>query len=162
MSTPSTRTEPLVGSSRRLQQRSSVDLPEPDGPITNTSSFGRTARAMPFSTSSAPNDLWSATTSRIALGGSLTRDRPVAAEGKRRVKRYACVSASTRRDRAALKRAVLSALWRDRSGIVAGQLGHAVPGRDLVRPRVRARLLAEPFLVEPGDRSVLLHALDGV
>src|SRR5262245_23061654 len=125
MSTPSTRTEPLVGSSRRLQQRSSVDLPEPDGPMTNTSSFGRTARSMPRNTSNEPNDLRRATTSRSG----------------------------------ALKR---SALWRDRSGIVAGQLGHAVPGRDLVRPRVRARLLAEPLLVEPGDRAVLLHALDGV
>ena len=29
---------PSDGSSSRLRQRSSVDLPEPDGPITNTSS----------------------------------------------------------------------------------------------------------------------------
>ena len=31
-STPSTRTEPALGSSSRLIVRSSVDLPEPDGP----------------------------------------------------------------------------------------------------------------------------------
>ena len=42
MFSPSTRTSPPVGSSSRLQQRSSVDLPEPDGPMTNTSSRGAT------------------------------------------------------------------------------------------------------------------------
>ena len=51
MSTPSMRIEPPLGSSRRLQQRSSVLLPEPDGPIMKTSCWGRTARSMPRSTS---------------------------------------------------------------------------------------------------------------
>jgi hypothetical protein len=37
-STPSTRMEPPDGSSSRLQQRSNVLLPEPDGPMMNTSS----------------------------------------------------------------------------------------------------------------------------
>src|SRR3954465_3688773 len=67
-SVPSAATEPRVGSSSRLQQRRSVDLPEPDGPMMNTSSLGATARAMPFSTSRAPKDLCSPRTSRIAIG----------------------------------------------------------------------------------------------
>src|SRR5438132_5604643 len=67
MSVPSTTTEPLVGSSSRLQQRSSVDLPEPEGPMMKTSSPCATARSMPFSTSRVPKDLWSARTSRIEL-----------------------------------------------------------------------------------------------
>src|SRR5437868_4346669 len=67
ISVPSTTTEPRVGSSSRLQQRRSVDLPEPDGPMMNTSSLGATARSMPFSTSRAPKDLCSPRTSRIAI-----------------------------------------------------------------------------------------------
>src|SRR5436190_24140854 len=65
MSAPSTNTEPLVGSSSRLQQRSSVDLPEPEGPMMKTSSPWATARSTPFSTSRVPKDLCSALTSRI-------------------------------------------------------------------------------------------------
>ena len=41
MSVPSTWIEPADASSKRLQQRSSVLLPDPDGPMTNTSSCGR-------------------------------------------------------------------------------------------------------------------------
>src|SRR3954471_20319858 len=67
MSVPSTMTTPLVGSSSRLQQRSSVDLPEPDGPMMKTSSPCATARSMPFSTSRAPKDLCSPRTSRIEI-----------------------------------------------------------------------------------------------
>ena len=50
MSMPSTTTEPDDGSSSRLRQRSKVDLPEPDGPMTNTSSRSATARSTPFRT----------------------------------------------------------------------------------------------------------------
>src|SRR3954463_1693161 len=67
MSVPSTTTTPLVGSSSRLQQRSSVDLPEPEGPMMKTSSPCATARSMPFSTSRVPKDLCSPRTSRIAI-----------------------------------------------------------------------------------------------
>ena len=42
-STPSTMIAPPVGSSSRLQQRSSVLLPEPDGPMMKTSSCARNA-----------------------------------------------------------------------------------------------------------------------
>ena len=38
------------GSSSRLRQRSRVDLPEPDGPMTNTSSRSATLRSTPFRT----------------------------------------------------------------------------------------------------------------
>jgi ABC-type phosphate transport system ATPase subunit len=39
-----------LGCSRRLRQRSRVDLPEPDGPITNTSSRSVTSRSTPLRT----------------------------------------------------------------------------------------------------------------
>ncbi len=38
--------------------RSSVDLPEPDGPRITVTSPARTARSMPLSTSSGPKLLW--------------------------------------------------------------------------------------------------------
>src|SRR3954468_4157929 len=77
MSVPSTTTEPRGGSSSRLQQRSRVDLPEPEGPMMKTSSPCATARSMPFNTSRVPKDLCSARTSRIAFIclGTLGRDR---------------------------------------------------------------------------------------
>ena len=40
-STPSTTMRPASCSSRRLMQRIIVDLPDPDGPITTTTSRGR-------------------------------------------------------------------------------------------------------------------------
>src|SRR6266852_7149269 len=46
--TPSKVMEPREGSSRR--QRRSVLLPEPEGPMMNTSSWGRTRRSMPLRT----------------------------------------------------------------------------------------------------------------
>src|SRR5947208_11064754 len=58
MSTPSTITLPEEGSSRRLRQRSSVDLPEPEGPMTNTSSRSASTRSTPFRTCRAPKCLW--------------------------------------------------------------------------------------------------------
>src|ERR1041385_6697176 len=68
-STPPSVIAPPLGSSSRLQQRSRVLLPEPDGPMMKTSSCGATLRSMPRSTSVAPNVLRSARTCRI---GSLT------------------------------------------------------------------------------------------
>src|SRR3954468_5857962 len=93
MSVPSTITTPLVGSSSRLQQRSSVDLPAPEGPMMQTRSPCATARSMPFSTSRVPKDLWSARTSRIAFIclGTLGRDR-------RRVVAFHARHAMARRD----------------------------------------------------------------
>jgi hypothetical protein len=38
MVTPSRRITPASGSTRRLMQRSSVDLPAPEGPMMNTAS----------------------------------------------------------------------------------------------------------------------------
>ena len=48
MFSPSMRMWPPVGCSSRLTQRSSVDLPEPDGPITHTTSPEAMARSMPL------------------------------------------------------------------------------------------------------------------
>ena len=41
-------------------QRRKVDLPEPDGPIRQTTSFGLTAIEIPLRTSRRPNHLWTA------------------------------------------------------------------------------------------------------
>src|ERR1043165_4798310 len=79
MSTPSTKIDPLLGSSSRLRQARNVLLPEPDGPIMNTSSCGATARSMPRNTSWVPNDFHSARTSRI--GAAISR-RPAQVRGK--------------------------------------------------------------------------------
>src|SRR5207244_9656176 len=65
-STPSTRTVPESGISSRLQQRSSVLLPEPDGPMMNTVSPARTERSIPFRISLAPKLLRRARMSRIS------------------------------------------------------------------------------------------------
>ena len=43
MSSPSNRTSPAVGSMRRVMQRTSVDLPLPDRPMTTNISPGRTS-----------------------------------------------------------------------------------------------------------------------
>ena len=48
MSTPSKMMEPLVGSSSRFRLRRKVDLPEPEGPMTTTTS----PRRMPADTPS--------------------------------------------------------------------------------------------------------------
>src|SRR2546423_562644 len=64
-STPSMMIAPLVGSSSRLQQRNSVLLPEPDGPMMNTSSCGATTRSMPRRTSVCPKLLCRPRTWRI-------------------------------------------------------------------------------------------------
>src|SRR5262245_25444686 len=94
MSMPSTTTLPDDGSSSRFRQRSRVDLPEPDGPITNTSSRSATRRSTPFSTCRAPKCLWSPRASTIGpfirLGSAtvqLVRRRVVAGHARRAVAR---------------------------------------------------------------------------
>jgi hypothetical protein len=60
-------TVPPVGCSRRAKHRSKVVLPEPDGPITQTTSFGATARLTRRSTSVGPKLL---DTSSAAINGT--------------------------------------------------------------------------------------------
>ena len=48
---PLTMTSPVVGSMRLAMSRSSVDLPQPDGPISDTNSPGATVRSMSTSAS---------------------------------------------------------------------------------------------------------------
>src|SRR3990170_646746 len=62
MSMPSISTLPAVGTSRRLMQRSNVDLPDPDGPITQTTSPVSTRKSIPLSTSRSPKCLCSSRT----------------------------------------------------------------------------------------------------
>src|SRR5438309_1023639 len=47
-------------------QRRNVDLPEPDGPSRQNTSFGASSRSMPLSTSTCPNDLWTFSAFTIA------------------------------------------------------------------------------------------------
>src|SRR6266550_410230 len=61
---PSTVISPASYDSRPLTQRSSVDLPEPDGPITQTTSPWLTSSEIPSSTRLLPNDF---RTPRIAI-----------------------------------------------------------------------------------------------
>jgi hypothetical protein len=49
--------DPELGSSSLLQQRSSVLLPDPDGPIIKTNCPFMTSKSMPLSTSLSPKDL---------------------------------------------------------------------------------------------------------
>src|SRR6056297_19871 len=65
---PSRRMSPESGSSSRLQQRSMVDLPDPDGPSTNTNSLCDTVRSMPFNASNVPKDLRKLRTSSEEMG----------------------------------------------------------------------------------------------
>ena len=51
MSTPSNTICPPVGSSNRFRQRKNVDLPEPDGPMTATTSPLQMSLLIPRSTS---------------------------------------------------------------------------------------------------------------
>ena len=68
ISSPSTKIFPLVGVSSMLTQRSRVDLPDPDGPITQTTCPCATWKSMPLSTSLAPKYLWRSWTSMAAVG----------------------------------------------------------------------------------------------
>src|ERR1700674_2504256 len=61
---PSTVISPASYDSSPFTQRSSVDLPEPDGPITQTTSPWLTSSEIPSSTRLLPNDLC---TPRIAI-----------------------------------------------------------------------------------------------
>ena len=56
-SMPSTVIEPCWMSFSALMQRISVDLPEPDGPMTQMHSPFMTSSETPFSTSRSPKDL---------------------------------------------------------------------------------------------------------
>ena len=49
MSLPSTSTSPSVAVMRRLIRRRRVDLPEPEGPMTETNSPGAMSRVMSWS-----------------------------------------------------------------------------------------------------------------
>ena len=57
IATPFMMTRPPLGSSSKARQRSNVVLPEPDGPITQTTSCSATGRLTPQRTSCAPKCL---------------------------------------------------------------------------------------------------------
>ena len=56
ISSLSTKILPLVGLSKRFKHLKKVDLPEPDGPITTTTSPSFISWFIPFRTSSSPKD----------------------------------------------------------------------------------------------------------
>ncbi|CFN81233.1 Uncharacterised protein [Bordetella pertussis] len=67
MDSPSISIAPLVGRSRVISRRSKVDLPEPDGPITETVWPAGISRSMPRSTSRSPYRLHSLAKRMLAL-----------------------------------------------------------------------------------------------
>ena len=57
MFSPSNEITPEDGSSSRLQQRKSVLLPEPEGPMRKSISFRESSRSTPLRISTLPKDL---------------------------------------------------------------------------------------------------------
>ena len=57
--------------SRRLMARQSVDLPEPEGPITTTTSPGVISRLMSCSTCSSPNHFWTSCIETMSVGSAM-------------------------------------------------------------------------------------------
>ena len=57
ISSPCSTIRPASIGSSRLMHRSSVDLPEPDAPMRQTTSCWASSRSIPRRTSSLPNDL---------------------------------------------------------------------------------------------------------
>ena len=117
-------------------QRSSVDLPEPDAPISATTSCSSTARSMPSSTVCLPNDLTRPSTTRDVAHAS----------------RPACRLRRSRATSQSVKRA---------SGIVSATNEHR---RREVRSEVEGRVRVDLRLVERLDcadrrneRAVLLQ-----
>src|SRR5215470_14799105 len=55
---PSTRTSPVVGSSKPATMRSKVDLPQPDAPIRQTNAPGSIATSIRPSASISPSPTW--------------------------------------------------------------------------------------------------------
>ena len=70
ITSPSRKTSPSSISSSRSTQRSRVDLPEPEAPISATASCSATARSMPRRTSRSPKDFVTPRSSRT--GGAVT------------------------------------------------------------------------------------------
>src|SRR5659263_575670 len=58
-------------------QRRNVDLPDPDGPIRQSTSRGATSRSMPFNTSSRPNRLRTPSAWTIGVPPDRAVDRAV-------------------------------------------------------------------------------------
>ena len=76
ISSPSTTIRPASIGSSRLMQRRSVDLPDPDAPMRQTTSCSATTRSIPRRTSSVPNDLWSPSMRSASRAGPPGRHRP--------------------------------------------------------------------------------------
>ena len=72
ISSPTTTIRPASIGSSRLMQRRSVDLPEPDAPIRQTTSCSATVRSMPRRTCSDPNDLCNPSMRKASAGATLT------------------------------------------------------------------------------------------
>jgi hypothetical protein len=79
--TPFIATAPPVGCSSRAKHRSKVVLPEPDGPITQTTSFGATAKQTRRSTSVGPKLL---DTASAAINGT-AKPQPLLRHHKKRL-----------------------------------------------------------------------------
>src|SRR5262249_53749730 len=124
----------------RLQQRSNVLLPDPDGPMTKTSCCGSTTRSIPRNTSTSPNLLRKPRISRIGRASVLIRCRR-AHDARGKTPRSA-------------------ARWSVRGRIVAWHVGNAVARENRHRGRTRGGRNAEPFFMHLRDRVIELHAFN--
>src|SRR5665213_1083966 len=76
-----TRMAPLSIGTRPLMHRSSVDLPEPDGPMMQTTPALGTSIDIPFNTWTSPNDLWTSRTVTIDCAVSVDMALILAVDG---------------------------------------------------------------------------------
>ena len=74
MRSPSTLIRPASMDSNSLMQRSSVDLPEPDGPMRTVTEPGGTTRSMPRSTCSSPKNLCRSLISTLGVAAAAWAD----------------------------------------------------------------------------------------
>jgi hypothetical protein len=81
---PSNSISPAVMSSSPAIRRSTVDLPQPEGPTKTTNSLSAISRLIPLITFAEPKDLW---TSRMVIAATV--DLPERSRAERRRKRYA-------------------------------------------------------------------------
>ena len=76
MSSPLSSTEPAVGSMSRVRQRTSVDLPEPDRPITTKTSPGATSNETSLTPTTQPVFSSSSGRGRSASGVPMMESAP--------------------------------------------------------------------------------------
>src|SRR5262249_28466773 len=141
------RMVPAVGSLRPAISRSAVDLPQPDGPSTETNSLGYTARSRPPSASTPLAKRFVTPCSATTGGFVVDRDD----EGGS----VSTVCPSVGRDRPA--RNIPLCAWREtgsrRHPLASGWARHLIPGRAIFGFQARRSMFRNcPMSESPPDR----------